>query len=205
MKVDLRSDKPLDDATAWLETGHTAEEWFARLDALGGPDLGRQVLGDHLRGDAALTPWWIDTLLVEYEHARGATETDGRALGYTIEVVERIGASPRACYNAFATGAALDGWFGAGNEIDFRDGGAWANADGNRAVLRRLLPARRIELTWHQPDAAPNTPVDIHFVANGDATDVKVMHERLQTRPEADGLRHAWDTALGRLKARLAH
>ncbi|UHQ19305.1 SRPBCC domain-containing protein [Lysobacter sp. KIS68-7] len=203
MKIDLRSDKPLDEATTWLETGRTAEDWFALLDTLGGPDLGRQAIGDHLRAEFALDPWWIDTLLVEYERARGAKETDGRALGYAIDVERRIDASPRACFDAFATGAALDHWFGTDNEIDFRDGGAWANADGNRAVLRKVVAPKSIVLTWHQSDAAPNTPVELHFVAAGNATDVKVMQERLQTRPEADGLRRAWSEALARLQATL--
>jgi len=203
MQIHLRSDKPLDEATAWLETGRTAEDWFALLDALGGPDLGRHAIADHLRADNALDPWWIDTLLVEYERARGAKETDGRALGYAIEVVRRIDALPRACFDAFATGAALDRWFGHDNDIDFRDGGAWANEDGNRAVLRKVVAPKSIVLTWHQPDAAPNTPVEIHFVAAGNATDVKVMQERLQTRAEADGMRRAWSEALARLAATL--
>ena len=48
MKIDLRGDRPLDAIKA--ETGRGLEEWFALLDAFGGPGKGRREIGNHLLG-----------------------------------------------------------------------------------------------------------------------------------------------------------
>jgi hypothetical protein len=47
------------------------------------------------------------------------------------------------------------------------------------------------------------TPVEVKFTPNGAKCTVMVAIERLQTRAEADGYRHAWGAALERLKTTL--
>jgi uncharacterized protein YndB with AHSA1/START domain len=68
-------------------------------------------------------------------------------------------------------------------------------------LIRKLSPAKTIKLVWQQPDAAPDTPVEVKFAPAGAKTTVMVTHERLQNRADADGLRRAWGGALERLKA----
>ena len=203
MKIALQAEKPQDDASAKEDTGRTLPEWFALIDALGGVDLGRRAIGQHLYDTCKLDPWWIATINIAYEAARGAVEHDGHPKGYTICATKSIAATPQACFDAFASADALDRWFGPGNEIDFRDGGAWGNDDGNRAVLRKCTPGKSIRMVWHDPEAGPNTPVEIKFQPSGAKTTVMVTHDRLQTREEADGLRRAWGEALERLKERI--
>ena len=200
MKIELRAEKAHDDLAMKADTGRTRHEWFDVIDALGGIDLGRRVIGQHLQDTYKLDPWWISTLNVEYEHARGAVEHDGKPRGYTICATKAIKASPEACFDAFTNAQALDRWFGPANEIDFRDGGGWVNGDGNRAVLRKATPCKSIRMVWHDAFAGANTPVEINFQASGAKTTVMVTHDRLQTREEADGLRRAWGAALDKLK-----
>ena len=76
-----------------------------------------------------------------------------------------------------------------------------AVVDGNRALIRKINPAKTIKLVWQQADAAPDTPVEIKFSPAGAKTTVMITHDRLQTRADADGLRRAWGEALERLKA----
>ena len=199
MKIELRPDQPVSDEAAHAATGRSLADWFAQIDSWGGAALGRKEIGQRLLA-AKVDPWWLATLNIEYEAARGLKEKDGRAKGYTICATKSLKAAPDACYAAFASAAALDRWLGAGHALDFRDGGSLANADGNSAQIKKLSPGKTIRLVWQQADAAPDTPVEVKFAAAGAKTTVMITHERLQTRADADGLRRAWGEALERLK-----
>lgn len=201
MKIELRSDKPLEAIHA--ETGRSLDEWFAVLDAFGGPGNGRREIGNYLYDTYKLDPWWIATLNIEYEARHGLREKDGRPKGYTICATKSIRAPAQACFDAFAGAAALDGWMGSGHTLDFREGGELRNADGNRAVLRKISPGKAIKLLWMQADAARDTPVEVKFQPTSARTTVMVTHDRLQSRADADGMRRAWGEALSLLKAAL--
>jgi uncharacterized protein YndB with AHSA1/START domain len=201
MIIDLSADQPSDESAARAATGKSVGEWFALLDLLGGPSLGRRSIGNHLVKAHKLDPWWVSTLNIGYEAAHGVVERDGRPKGYTICATKSIKAAPAACFAAFAKAEALDAWLGAGHELDFREGGSLANADGNRAAIRKINPGKTIRMHWTQPDAAPDTPVEVKLQPAGAKTTVMITHDRLQTRAEADGFRRAWGEALSRLKA----
>jgi uncharacterized protein YndB with AHSA1/START domain len=199
MKIELRSDQPVSDAAAQSATGKSLADWFAQIDDWGGAALGRKEIGQRLLA-AKFDPWWVATLNIEYEAARGLTEKDGRAKGYTICATKSLKATPDACYAAFASADSLDRWLGPGHQLDFKDGGSLINADGNRAQIKKLSPGKTIKLIWQQADAAPDTPVEVKFAPAGTKTTVMITHERLQTRADADGLRRAWGEALDQLK-----
>lgn len=201
MKIDLRSDKPLDAIHA--ETGRSLDEWFALLDAFGGPAKGRREIGNHLLATYRIDPWWVATLNIEYEAHHGLREKDGKPTGYMVCATKSIKAPAQACFDAFASAKALDRWLGSGHVLDFRDGGELRNGDGNLATLRRINPGKTIKLVWQQADAAAGTPVEVKFEPVGAKTTVMVTHDRLQTRADADGLRRAWGGALDRLKGQL--
>jgi uncharacterized protein YndB with AHSA1/START domain len=127
-------------------------------------------------------------------------EKDGRARGYSICATKSVKATPAACQVAFADATALDAWLGPKHVARMADGGEFSNADGNRALVKKVNPGKTLKLVWQQPDAAPDTPVEIKFQPAGAKTTVIVTHDRLQTRAEADGFRRAWGEALDRLK-----
>lgn len=203
MKISLRADYPLDDATAKAATGRTLSEWYALLDASGGPEQGRRAIGSLLHDSHHVAPWWAATINVGYEAAHGRCEKDGRPKGYMICSTKAIKATAETCFAAFASAAALDRWLGSGHTLSFVEGGSLDNADGNRARIRKINPGKKIVMIWEQIDAAPDTPVEVAFQASGAKTTVMVSHDRLQTRAETDGLRAAWGEALTRLKASL--
>jgi len=202
MKIELRSDKPVDDKSCKADTGKTMAEWFKLMDAHGGLAKGRRELGNvFLQEMHKVEPWWATTLNIEYEARHGAKEKDGRARGYMVCATKSIKAAPEACYAAFKDAQSLDAWLGPKHEFALEEGATLANADGNRATVRKFTPGKAIKLDWTQPDAAPNTPVEVKFQPAGAKTTVMVQHDRLQTRADADGLRRAWGEALDRLKA----
>ena len=202
MKIELRSDRTVDDATCKADTGKTMAEWFRLMDAHGGLAKGRRELGNMLlQGEHKVDPWWATTLNSEYEAKHGAKEKDGRAKGYMVCATKSIKASPEACYALFADSKSLDRWLGPKHEYALKEGATLANADGNRATVRKVSPNKTIRLDWTQADAAPDTPVEVKFQPAGAKTTVMVQHDRLQTRADADGLRRAWGEALDRLKS----
>jgi uncharacterized protein YndB with AHSA1/START domain len=202
MKIELRSDRTIDDATCKADTGKTMAEWFKVMDAHGGLAKGRRELGNMLlQATHKVDPWWATTLNSEYEARHGAKEKDGRAKGYMVCATKSIKASPEACYAAFKDARALDQWLGPKHEYALKEGATLANADGNRATVKKVSPNKMIKLDWMQADAAPDTPVEVKFQPAGAKTTVMVQHDRLQTRADADGLRRAWGEALDRLKA----
>src|SRR4029077_19225997 len=108
--------------------------------------------------------------------------------------------SPAKCFDAFASAKALDKWFGPKHDVDMHDGGHWRNADGNRAAIKKVNAGKNIRLLAEDEGLTLPTPLEIKFTPNGANCTVMVSIDRLQTRAEADGYRHAWAAALGRLK-----
>lgn len=59
-------------------------------------------------------------------------------------------------------------------------------------------------MTFSHADAAAPTLVDVTIADKGKGkTGLTLMHQRIQNRPEADGLRNAWSQAFDRLKLHL--
>lgn len=203
MKVDLKPDQAVDDGACRAATGKSFEEWFAAIDARGGPTLGRREIGQWLYAEMKVDPWWSATINCEYEAARGLREKDGQLRGYTICATKTVKADPARCHAAFADAAALDAWFGAGHRGEVKDGARLENADGNRATVKKVNPGKTIRMVWEDAGLTMPTPVEVKLAPAGAKTTVMVTIDRLQTRAEADGYRRAWGEALERLKALL--
>lgn len=201
MRIERRAEHAIGDAAARTATGRTLGEWFAVLDAGGGTAASRRALGVLLAGTHGVDPWWSSTLICEYELARGVLDQDGRPRGYTVCATKRIAAASADCFAAFADARALDAWLGPGHTLDFRVGGRLANADGNRATIRGIVPGKTVRYLWQDPDLTLPAPVEATCQAVGGKTTVMVTLDRLQTRAEADGYRRAWGEALTRLKS----
>ena len=198
MKVVLNSDKIVSDASVKKETGKSFAEWFAVIDACGGPGRGRRDIGSHLYGELKVDTWWSATIQVEYEKHKGVVEKDGKGKGFTICATKSVKAPAEKCFELWATGKELDRWFGSGNTLDLKAGGSLSNADGNAADVKSVTPGKTIRFVWKAANA-PGTPVEVKFQPAGAKTTVMVTHDRLQTRDEADGFRAAWGAALDKL------
>ncbi len=201
MKVERKSDHAVSDEAAKAATGKSLKEWFSLIDQRGGLKLGRRDIGQWLMVESKVDPWWSATLNHEYEIAHGAIEKDGNPKGYTVCATKTLKATPDEAYAHFASASAWDGWFGAGHNVDLADGGKFANADGNRATVKKANPGKTLRMIWEDEGLTAPTPVEIKFQPSGAKTTVMVTIDRLQTRAEADGYRRAWGAALDRLKA----
>jgi len=201
MKVERRADHAVSEASCKSATGKSLANWFGALDQQGGVALGRRTLSKWIEHEHQVELWWATTITNEYEIARGDLAKDGKPKGYSICPTKSIKAGAKDCFAAFATGKALNAWYGPKNEIDLREGGQWRNADGNRATFKKINPGKNIRLIAEDAGLSWPTPVEIKFEGSGARCTVMVAIERLQTRAEADGYRRAWGEALERLKA----
>jgi len=200
MRAERRADHAVSEASCKEATGKTIADWFKALDKHGGIPLGRRELSKWVEHEHEVELWWATTIVNEYEIARGDLATDGKPKGYSICPTKSIKVSPGKCFDAFAHAKALDQWFGPKHDVDMRDGGHWRNADGNRATIRKVSAGKSIRLLAEDQGLTLPTPVEIKFTPNGANCTVMVSIDRLQTRAEADGYRHAWSVALSRLK-----
>lgn len=203
MKVTYQAVNDMSDAAVKKATGKSWQEWFAALDKEGGAAKGRKVLNEFLYKKMKVDPWWTSTIVVEYEAARKVVEKDGQPRGYSICATKAIAAKPQDVFAAFADTQKLAKWFAASPKQEFKEGGQFSNADGNRGVFKKINPGKVIKLTWEGERAAPGETVEVKLQPSGDKCSVIVTHDRIVGRDAADGLRAAWGTALDALKSLL--
>jgi uncharacterized protein YndB with AHSA1/START domain len=201
VKVERKADHAVSEASCKAATRKSLAEWFKALDKHGGIALGRRELSKWIEREHDVELWWAATITCEYEIARGDLAKDGKPKGYSICPTKSVAASPKKCFDAFATPKSLDAWYGPRNQLELREGGEWRCADGNRATFRTVNAGKNIRLIAADEGLTQPTPVEIKFTPNGKKCTVMVVIERLQTRAEADGYRRAWSEALDRLKS----
>ena len=205
MHVEYKSDFPVTEAACRRSTGKGLKEWFAELDAR--PDL-NQKRRDAVTwiyetiGVKSSDVWWPTTIWVEYERAhKVVNKKDGRAEGYNICCTKTIAASVADVYAAWTEKARLAKWFGTRVVAEVQDGGSWSEGDGNSGDYLRVRANRDLRFTFQHADAEAPTLVDLTVADKGKGkAGVTLMHQRIQNRPEADGLRNAWTVAFDRLK-----
>lgn len=191
MKVTLSSDLPVTPEACQQATGKTFSEWFADLESQcagkGRRDSIQWLYDQTGRGKDV---WWPTTIWVEYERSKGVVnKKDGLGEGYNICVTKTIKAGAQAVYDAMAGGA--------------MEGQPYADESGNTGTWVRLRSGKDIRLTWMTNGVKTQTTVDAAFTEKDGKTGITLLHNRIQTREEADGLRAAWGEALSQLKAML--
>lgn len=202
MKIQYQPANEMTAASIRSATGKSWDEWFAALDKAGGAAQGRKALNEFLFNKNKVDAWWTGTIVVEYEKARKVVEKDGRPKGYNICVTKAIQAKPADLFRAFEDGARLSKWFGAGTKVEFREGGAFSNADGNRGQFKKINPGKLLRFTW-EGERHDGEVVEVKLQPSGAKCSVMVSHDRIQTRESADGLRAAWGQALETLKKQM--
>jgi uncharacterized protein YndB with AHSA1/START domain len=201
MKTNFRPDHPVTNEAAKTATGKTLDQWFTELDQTGGLKLGRREINSRLLAQK-IDPWWCTTVAVEYERHHDVRKKDGLYEGYFVCSTKTISAPLADVFKAWASGAELSRWFGAGTKAELKDGGSFQNQEGDRGTFLRVRQNKDIRMTFENAGLSAPTQVDVQFQDKGKGkTGLLVNHTRIQTREEADGLRAAWGQALEQLKA----
>ena len=203
MKSTFKSDYPVTNEAAKSATGKTLDQWFAELDKANGLKLGRREINSRLY-EQKLDLWWCTTIAVEYEKHHDVRKKDGLFDGYFVCSTKTIAAPVVDVYKAWSNAAELSKWFGAATKAEVKDGGTFANKDGDKGTFLRVRQNKDLRLTFETAGISAPTQVDVQFQDKGKGkTGLLVNHTRIQTRAEADGLRAAWSDALNKLKTTL--
>nr|WP_042178209.1 DUF4287 domain-containing protein [Kibdelosporangium sp. MJ126-NF4]CEL13048.1 hypothetical protein [Kibdelosporangium sp. MJ126-NF4]CTQ98735.1 hypothetical protein [Kibdelosporangium sp. MJ126-NF4] len=81
--------------------GRDYEEWFALLDQWGAPGRPFREIADWLENEHALSAWWAQKLIVEYEQARGLRPPGARPDGtFTVGASKTMGVPVERLYRA---------------------------------------------------------------------------------------------------------
>jgi uncharacterized protein YndB with AHSA1/START domain len=200
MKYELASDHPVTNEAAKAATGKTLDQWYAILDAQDGLKQGRRAVNNWLY-EQKVDPWWCTTIAVEYEKHHDVRKKDGHYEGYFICSTKTIAAPVSEVFAAWSNNDKLSQWFGAATKAEVKDGGSYANKDGDKGTFQRVRSNKDLRLSFENPAFSGPSLVDVQFQDKGKGkTGLLVNHSRIQTRAEADGLRAAWAAALDQLK-----
>jgi uncharacterized protein YndB with AHSA1/START domain len=196
MKVELKPDYEVSEASCKNCTGKSLAEWSAALDAT--PPANRREGIQYLYGEMAKDPWWPTTVWVEHEKAKNIVQKDGRGEGYNICVTKSVCAPISEVYKAF-TSEKLTQWFGQG--ASFNESGRIQDGEGNGGKLLRVRQDKDLRFAWRTLGSVDDSQVDVMFAEKAGKTGITLNHMRIQSRAEADGLRRAWSDALASLKS----
>ena len=134
------------------------------------------------------------------ERARGAQEA-------TVEIEQRIEASPEIVFSFLVEPERYRRWMGVDAELDAHPGGSFMVRVNEMAVARghyvAVEPPRRLVMTWgwEGNEALPpgSTTVEFTLEPDGDGTILRLRHSGLPNEDERTQHAHGWGHFIGRL------
>ena len=165
-------------------TGRDRGEWFGLLDRWGAAGRPYREIADWLVGEHALSAWWAQKLIVEYEEARGLRDPGIRRDGtFEVTASKTVAAPVSRLVTAFVDQDARRRWL-----------------PGATMRERGSQPGRSLRFDWEDGDSR----VVVSLAAAGEAkTQVAVQHQRLRDTAKATEMKAFWRARLAALKALL--
>jgi hypothetical protein len=181
MEIELRPDCPITDEACREATGKTFLEWSKELEGKPEFEGKRREAINWLWDQTGRSPsqaWWGTTIYVEHERRLGKVQKDGRPEGYNICVTKSVKASVDKVLSAIV-----------------------ASIPAERVV--RVREGKDLKATWHTAGVGAPTEIEATVKETDGKVAIAVMHKRIDTREEADGLRRAWQVRLDEIKKSL--
>jgi hypothetical protein len=165
-------------------TGRDRAEWFALLDGWGAAGRPYREIAGWLTGEHALSRWWAQKLVVEYEQARGVRAPGVRRDGtFEVSASKTVAAPAERALDAF---------------VDARLRRKWLPDAKLRLVRREAGKSARFD--WD----GGGTRVSVTVAAKGPSkATVTVAHDRIPAAREAETRKKMWRERLGELKSLL--
>jgi uncharacterized protein YndB with AHSA1/START domain len=163
-------------------TGRGYDEWFAALDEWGAVGRPYREIADWLTGEHAMSAWWAQKLIVEYEQARGVRQAGARPDGtFAAGASKTIAAPVEQAAAAFTDPGLRSRWL-----------------PGVSLAERTSQRGRSIRL-----DVGDGTRLNVTFGGGPEKTQVAVEQERLADAAAAEAARAFWRDRLAALKSLL--
>lgn len=202
MQLTLESEHPVTDAACLKATGKKMAAWYSELDGKVAEGMKRRDAIEWIYLQTPKDMWWSTTLWVEFERSRGIVDKKDKHIeGYNICVTKTIAADVASVYQAWTNSASWQKWFGDKVKVQVKEGGTFADANGNEGEFSRVRENKDLRFTFKHPGSDFATKVDVAIADKGKGkTGITLTHARCQTRAEADGLRAAWGVAFESMK-----
>lgn len=162
-------------------TGRDREEWFRLLDEWGAPGRPYRDIAGWLTGEHAMSTWWAQKLIVEYEQARGLREPGVRPDGtFEAGASKTLAVSADRAYAAFTEPRLRSQWL---------PGESLTERAGSR-------PGRLVRF-----DRSDGTRIAVQFDGQPSGKCVvAVQHQRLPDAESAEAAKVYWRERLAELK-----
>lgn len=165
-------------------TGRTREEWFTLLDSWGAAGRGFREISGWLVDEQALSKWWAQKLIVEYEESRGLRSPGARPNGtFEVSASKTVHAPVGLLFDLVVDGRRRRRWL-----------------PDARMSLRSCRPGRSARFDWEDGP----TRVNVGFIAKGPTkSTIAVAHENLPDARTAETTKAMWRERLAELGALL--
>ena len=164
-------------------TGHSNEEWFARLDDWGAAQRTHAEIARWLAENEGVSNWWAQMLTVAYEQARGRRLPHERPDGFRITASKTIAVPLSELFTAFTDDARRARWL-----------------PDAPLTVRTATASRSARYDWGDGSSR----VNVGFTAKSDTTSmIALSHERLPDADTAEAMKAWWRERLTDLKSML--
>lgn len=130
---------------------------------------------------------------------KGSVEEENGAFRLVME--QRVDSPAERAYAAWADAAMISSWFTEHQEQELRVGGRYKNSDGDSGEFLEIVPEQRLAFTWEQAQHAPGSWVAIDVMPADSGAVVRLTHNNLAQRSDAENLNEGWSWALDSMKS----
>ncbi len=121
---------------------------------------------------------------------------------FRITVQRTVKTEWRSAWSAWADPALLSRWFTTNARQDFRVGGRYENGDGDSGEFLKIVPDKLIRFTWENKQHQPGSIVQVELAPQSKTrVVVRLRHEKLKTKKDADDLKQGCSWALDSLQS----
>ena len=136
-------------------------------------------------------------MAIGYEQARGLRVVgQTSAGGYQVGVQKTLPIPPDAAWSLVMEGPGRAFWLGKVDDLAFRKGEQYRTAEGAWGEIRSVVVGQRVRLTWHSPELAGPSTLQVTITPAGDNSSVRFHQERLSSLEEREQMRKRWRGAL---------
>jgi Domain of unknown function (DUF4287) len=161
-------------------TGRDRAEWFALLDEWGAGGREFREIADWLTSEHAVSRWWAQKLIVEYEQERGLRSPGVRPDGtFEVTASKTVAVPVDVLFDAFVNPRRRKKWL-----------------PDNKMSLRTSQSGRTARF-----DCDDATRVNVEFIDKESKSTVAVAHQRLVGADEARTQKALWKDRLSDLKS----
>jgi uncharacterized protein YndB with AHSA1/START domain len=182
-------------------TGKTWEDWIGLLDKLGAKDKTHNEIVNILRtGNYISNEWWLQTVTVGYEYARGSRILGETAsAGFEIGVQKAIPIPAGEAWQLITSPKVLKIWLGNISNLNLVKGYRYQTSEGTSGEIRSVKPGEKIRLTWQPHEWKGASTLQISLVPNGNKTSIRIHHEKLVDHDARINMQMHWKEVFERI------